>query len=238
MSGCKRRILALLLALPLLFTVSWALALDCQPEAGAEVAPGDSITYTYTLPANMEDCALRLSLGPGLTLHENSVKVTTSHEPEVIYGSDGFVVMADALNEGDSIAFVADVSSSALEIWAQLTAGDGSISEPDGYAAHVMVLPAQAQDTAKLAAAAAAQEAAQPDTGKPAINTTALLAVAAVAALSLGGTLYKRCSLRRKQAQADTPEASSPIEIEAGAPPDNTVEYLTIPEEESAEKSE
>ena len=238
MSGCKRRILALLLALPLLFTVSWALALDCQPEAGAEVAPGDSITYTYTLPANMEDCALRLSLGPGLTLHENSVKVTTSHEPEVIYGSDGFVVMADALKEGDTIAFVADVSSSALEIWVQLTDSDGSISEADGYAAHVLVLPAQAQDTADLAAEAAAQEAAQPDAGKPAINTTALLAVAAVAALSLGGTLYKSRSLRRKQAQAGTPEASSPAAAEAGTPPDNTVEYLTIPEEDIIEKSE
>lgn len=237
MSGCKRRGQALVLALSLLFTASWALALDCQPKAGAEVAPGDSITYTYTLPAKREICALRLSLGPGLTLRENSVKVTTSHEPEVIYGSDGFVVMADALDEGDTIAFEADVGSSALEIWAQLTDSDGSISEADGYAAHVLVLPAQAQDTTKLAAAAAAQEAAQPDAGKPAINTTALLAVAAVAALSLGSTLYKSRSVRKK-AQADTLGAVAPTEAKAGTHPDNTVEYLTIPEQAPAGKSE
>lgn len=236
MSVCKRRCLALLLALPLLFAASWALALDCQPEAGAEVAPGDSIAYSYTLPNKMENCALRLSLGPGLALRENSVKITTSREIEVVYGSDGFVVMADALDEGDTIAFTADVSSSALEIWAQLTDSGGSISEAEGYAAHVLVLPAEAQDTAKLAAAEAAQEAAQPDTGKPAVNTTVLLTVAAALAVSLGITLCKSGALRSKAVEAPAPAPSA--EVDAGPSTDNTVEYLTIPDEDPAEKAE
>lgn len=224
----KPRALALLLALCLLFAASWARALEAQPAAGGEVAPGDSIAYSYTLPADMKNGALRLSLGPGLTLRESSVTVESSRSPEVIFGSDGFVIMADKLDKGDTISFTADVSSSALEIWARLTAGDDSISEEDGYAAHILVLPAQAgQDPAALAAAAEQEkEAAKPPAHPPVL----LLGAAAAVMLLLGWAFFKTRALRRKREEAIT---SPPIPgpMPQPSPLDNTVEYLTIPDD-------
>ena len=228
MISSKMRALALLPALLLLLISSLALALTSEPAAGTEVAPGDTIAYTYTLPEKMEVCVLRLSLGPGLTLDENSVHLSTSSTPEVIYGSDGFVIMAEALDAGDSITFEAEVSSSALEIWAKLIAGDGSISEEDGYAAHILELPPKAEDTAQLAKAA---DAPEPDTGKVAVNTTILGVLGGAVILSLSRAHFKRRLARQKQAAADVTPAQT--DAGEGLPPDNTVEYLIISEEDA-----
>lgn len=214
--------LALLAALCLLFTASLALALEATPAAASEVVPGDSIAYTYSLATDMEPCVLRLSLGPGLILQENSVQISSEREAEVVYGSDGFVVMADKLDKGATLTFAADVSSSALEIWAQLTAGDGSISEEEGYAAHILVLPAEASQ-----ATAAPEAEGAPDSKKPGTNALALLiAVLALAVLALFGAIRWHRSLIKAQAGP----AAEGVPAQAAAPPDNTVEYLVIPD--------
>lgn len=236
MSSLKLKALALALALPLLFAVFPAQALHAEPEAGSEVSPGDAISYTYTLPADMENCVLRLSLGPGLILRESSVRVESSHAPEVIYGSDGFVVMTDKLDKGDAISFAAEASSAALEIWARITAGDGSIPEEEGYAAHILALPAHAQDTAL-----ALPQEGEPDAGRLGVNTSALLTLAALLATGFLGVKLRKGISQRKAARAAAPVAA-PAET-AGVPEtppirDNTVEYLTIPEEGLAEERE
>lgn len=230
---CRRmrsnpRALALLLALCLFGAAAWARALEARPASGSEVAPGDSIAYSYTLPADMENCVLRLSLGPGLALREDSVAVESRRSPEVVFGSDGFVIMADKLDKGDTLSFSADVSSSALEIWARLTAGDDSISEEDGYAAHILVLPAQAaQDPAALAAAAEQEkQAARPPANPPVL----LLGAAAIVILALGWAFFKSRALRPKRAE-DPAVSPGPDPAPQPSPLDNTVEYLTIPDD-------
>ncbi|NCB29911.1 MAG: hypothetical protein EOM66_00710 [Clostridia bacterium] len=237
MSKLKSRILALGLALSSLLAVLPVKALNAEPAAGSEVSPGDSISYTYTLSEDMENCVLRLSLGPGLAMQENSVRIQSAQTPEVVYGSDGFVLMSDKLEKGDTISFVADVSSAALEIWAKITAGDDSISEEDGYAAHILVLPAHAEDTA-----VAAQTDEETDTGAPGLlNTRSLfvpLLILMAAALAL--MLRRWMSFRKAQKEATPgadPSGAAQSQEETLAW-DDTVEYLTIPEEKPAKTDE
>ena len=45
---------------------------------------------------------------------------------EVVYGSDGCVIMADALDKGDTLVFVAQVGEEAVEVWAKLVAADAA----------------------------------------------------------------------------------------------------------------
>lgn len=232
MTGLKPKALALLLALCLLLLAGPAYALTSEPAAQSEVAPGDTITYAYTLPAAQDNCVLRLSLGPGLVLREDSVKVESKSEPEIIYGSDGFVMMADRLEEGDSIAFAADVSSAAKEIWARLSAGDESIPEEEGYAAHILVLPAQASDTAAQAAEAQGENGEKPDAGRPAVNTTNLWLLLGIAVVGGGAALGNAQAARRRRKQAGAPaEEAASAQPSTASPLDTTVEYVTIPED-------
>ena len=218
---------ALLLALVLIFSVSsLAIALYSEPKSGSEVAPGDAIAYTYTLTADVENCALRLSLGAGLTLREGSVKVSGDNTAEIIYGSDGFVIMADNLKTGTFISFVADVSSSAMEIWAQITAGDGSISEEDGYAAHILVLPAESNQVTP-----APEGYEVPDAGRPGVNRMALSVVAIALASFALFTVVRRYAALHKVQQAETAVVEAPVPVDVAVPQDNTVEYLVIPED-------
>ena len=166
-SSPKARAFALLLALALALFPAAALALLAEPAAGETVRPGDTIAYTFTLPDAMENCVLRLSLSPGLTLQEGSVQVHSQQEAEIVYGSDGFVLMADALAAGDTVTFVAEVSQEALEVWARMTAAGGSISEEDGYVAHQLApdQPESLGDTAASPAPSPAAAASSPRQG-------------------------------------------------------------------------
>ena len=84
-----RALFSLLLASLLLFAVLPALALDAEPAPDSVVSPGDTIAYTYVLPADMTNCVLRFSLSSGVSLQPDSVQVKASGPYEVIYGSDG-----------------------------------------------------------------------------------------------------------------------------------------------------
>ena len=123
-----RALFSLLLASLLLFAGLPALALDAEPAPDSVVSPGDTIAYTYVLPADMTNCVLRFSLSSGVSLQPDSVQVKASGPYEVIYGSDGCVIMADALDKGDTLVFVAQVGEEAVEVWAKLVAADGSIN--------------------------------------------------------------------------------------------------------------
>ena len=118
--------LCLLIASLLLFAACPALALDAEPASDSVVSPGETIAYTYVLPEAMANCVLRFSLSPGVSLQSDSVQIKSNHPYEVIYGSDGCVIMADGLDKGDTLVFVAQVGEEALEVWAKLVAADGS----------------------------------------------------------------------------------------------------------------
>ena len=98
-----RALFSLLLASLLLFASLPALALDAEPAPDSVVSPGDTIAYTYVLPADMTNCVLRFSLSSGVSLQPDSVQVKASGPYEVVYGSDGCVIMADALDKGDTL---------------------------------------------------------------------------------------------------------------------------------------
>lgn len=54
-----RALFSLLLASLLLFAGLPALALDAEPAPDSVVSPGDTIAYTYVLPADMTNCVFR-----------------------------------------------------------------------------------------------------------------------------------------------------------------------------------
>ncbi len=202
----KTRVLfSLLLASLLLFAGLPALALDAEPAPDSVVSPGDTIAYTYVLPADMTNCVLRFSLSSGVSLQPDSVQVKASGPYEVIYGSDGCVIMADALDKGDTLVFVAQVGEDAVEVWAKLVAADGSIQEADGYAAHTLALeaPGDTQQTqAQQPAAASSQPSASPATGIPGyVYLILLLLVCAV----LAGLCYQRGIFPFRRAAAQPP---------------------------------
>lgn len=256
MSGCKR-FLATLALWGAMLAAPAAWALEAEPAAGGQVAPGDSIAYTYTLTKDMQNCVLRLALAPGLTVREDSVQVKGNAGAEVVYGSDGFVVMADALAEGDTVVFVAEVGNAALEAWARMTSADGSITEEDGYASHRLALPNPAQEAEPGEAGQAAGAPA-----KAGVNPIAQLALFALLALAVLGLVFREKLLgwlkkpkalmaatatpdaaQATQAaagqdtpasQAAAPSEAQPKDASQGQRQDDTVEYLTIPGEEGS----
>lgn len=184
--------LCLLIASLLLFAACPALALDAEPAPDSVVSPGETIAYTYVLPEAMANCVLRFSLSPGVSLQSDSVQIKSNHPYEVIYGSDGCVIMADGLDKGDTLVFVAQVGEEALEVWAKLVAADGSIQEADGYAAHTLALEepgAEAEENAQPPAPASARQPAGPAASIPGyVYLILLLLVCAVLAF----LCYKR----------------------------------------------
>ena len=232
MGRLRNRTAALFAALLLLLPAALALGLEAEPAAGSRIEPGDTIAYTYTLPGAMEGCVLRVSLPAGNSVREGSVQVKSSRSAQVIYGSDGFVVMADRLDAGDMIVFVTEVGSAALEVWARIAAADGSISEEAGYASHALALAAPAGTPAP----AASSQGIQPEDGAQGRSQPwipiAILGILLLAAL--GWILYKRRpAWRQTQDEGSSAAVSAPGEMlpEEGER-DNTVEYLDIPENE------
>ena len=199
-----RALFSLLLASLLLFAGLPALALDAEPAPDSVVSPGDTIAYTYVLPADMANCVLRFSLSSGVSLQPDSVQVKASGPYEVIYGSDGCVIMADALDKGDTLVFVAQVGEEAVEVWAKLVAADGSIQETDGYAAHTLALaePGAQEEPSRTQQPAAAQQTSSVATGIPGyVYLVLLLLVCAV----LAGLCYKRGIFPFRRAAAQPP---------------------------------
>lgn len=196
--------LCLLIASLLLFAACPALALDAEPAPDSVVSPGETIAYTYVLPEAMANCVLRFSLSPGVSLQSDSVQIKSNHPYEVIYGSDGCVIMADGLDKGDTLVFVAQVGEEALEVWAKLVAADGSIQEADGYAAHTLALaePGGETQAAQQSAPSSAQQPAGPATGIPGyVYLLLLLLVCAVLAF----LCYKRGLFPFRRAGAQPP---------------------------------
>ncbi len=199
-----RSLFPLLLASLLLFAGLPALALDAEPAPDSVVSPGDTIAYTYVLPADMANCVLRFSLSSGVSLQPDSVQVKASGPYEVIYGSDGCVIMADVLDKGDTLVFVAQVGEEAVEVWARLVAADGSIRETDGYAAHTLALaePGAQEEPSRTQQPAAAQQTSSVATGIPGyVYLILLLLVCAV----LAGLCYKRGIFPFRRAAAQPP---------------------------------
>ena len=199
-----RALFSLLLASLLLFASLPALALDAEPAPDSVVSPGDTIAYTYVLPADMTNCVLRFSLSSGVSLQPDSVQVKASGPYEVIYGSDGCVIMADALDKGDTLVFVAQVGEEAVEVWAKLVAADGSIQETDGYAAHTLALaePGAQEEPSRTQQPAAAQQTSSVATGIPGyVYLFLLLLVCAV----LAGLCYQRGIFPFRRAAAQPP---------------------------------
>ena len=199
-----RSLFPLLLASLLLFAGLPALALDAEPAPDSVVSPGDTIAYTYVLPADMANCVLRFSLSSGVSLQPDSVQVKASGPYGVIYGSDGCVIMADALDKGDTLVFVAQVGEEAVEVWARLVAADGSIQETDGYAAHTLALaePGAQEEPSRTQQPAAAQQTSSVATGIPGyVYLILLLLVCAV----LAGLCYKRGIFPFRRAAAQPP---------------------------------
>lgn len=199
-----RALLCLLLAGLLLFAALPALALEAEPAPDSVVNPGDTIAYTYVLPADMANCVLRFSLSSGVSLQPDSVQVKTAGPYEVVYGSDGCVIMADALRKGDTLVFVAQIGEEAVEVWAKLVAADGSIQEADGYAAHTLALaePGGETQAAQQSAPSSAQQTAGPATGIPGyVYLLLLLLVCAVLAF----LCYKRGLFPFRRAGAQPP---------------------------------
>lgn len=201
----KTRVLfSLLLASLLLFAGLPALALDAEPAPDSVVSPGDTIAYTYVLPEAMANCVLRFSLSPGVSLQSDSVQIKSNHPYEVIYGSDGCVIMADALDKGDTLVFVAQVGEEAVEVWAKLVAADGSIQETDGYAAHTLALaqPGAQEEPSRTQQPAAVQQTSSVATGIPGyVYLILLLLVCAV----LAGLCYQRGIFPFRRAAAQPP---------------------------------
>lgn len=210
-----RALFSLLLASLLLFAGLPALALDAEPAPDSVVSPGDTIAYTYVLPADMTNCVFRFSLSSGVSLQPDSVQVKASGPYEVVYGSDGCVIMADALDKGDTLVFVAQVGEDAVEVWAKLVAADGSIQEADGYAAHTLALEAPG-DTQQAQAQQPA--AASPATGIPGyVYLILLLLVCAV----LAGLCYQRGIFPFRRAAAQPPSSpAAPADPSAPAADD------------------
>lgn len=199
-----RSLFPLLLASLLLFAGLPALALDAEPAPDSVVSSGDTIAYTYVLPADMANCVLRFSLSSGVSLQPDSVQVKASGPYEVIYGSDGCVIMADALDKGDTLVFVAQVGEEAVEVWARLVAADGSIQETDGYAAHTLALaePGAQEEPSRTQQPSAAQQTSSVATGIPGyVYLILLLLVCAV----LAGLCYKRGIFPFRRAAAQPP---------------------------------
>ncbi|HWR24382.1 MAG TPA: hypothetical protein VN366_12970, partial [Feifaniaceae bacterium] len=141
----KRPALAALFALfalcllpPLIASAQQYVAWESDPEQNAQVKPGDRIRYAFTAEeaaAAKDWTALRVQLGDGLLMREDSVAFEPADQPaaspgpgpehppgtgdpgiqdvqwEIVPGNDGFVLLLSALNAGDRVSFAAVVQA-------------------------------------------------------------------------------------------------------------------------------
>ncbi|MDR0839936.1 MAG: hypothetical protein LBN26_00905 [Christensenellaceae bacterium] len=154
-----QKLLPALLAMGVLCISAAALAgdmLQADPAAGTTVTVGKSITYTYAIETAREgSCVVRFALSQGLAARESSIEVNSAHATELVLGSDGFTLMADGLDAGDQIRFVADVHDDAAEISMSVTnAGGGE----DGSIHHVLAQPVPTPEPTEALPAASQQE--------------------------------------------------------------------------------
>ncbi len=130
---------------------------SCSPAAGETVLPGDTVDYTLTIGrdgATDQWTALRIRLGEGMLIDQDSVTVTPSaqseaplqpradttpapspaqtQEPqaeyEIVPGNDGFVVLFSSLRAGDEICFSARADGAQADVSAYAQTDDFAVS--------------------------------------------------------------------------------------------------------------
>jgi hypothetical protein len=252
--------IAALLLMPRMGHALETASFSCSPAAGETVLPGDTVDYTLTIGqdgATDQWTALRIRLGEGMLIDQDSVTVLPFLQPEassapqadttpapspaqteepqaeyeIVPGNDGFVVLCSSLQAGDEICFSARVDGAQADV--------SAYAQTEGFAVSVLHrLGALPQASAQPAENAAPVQADGQSDGAGAIRWTlavlcfmALCGIAVIAYRKWGGSL--KCIRIRLPWQK-----GKVMCVEAEAAPAAMAEAGNLPAEGSAKDAE